>query len=145
MRKTLSVTTLAALVCIGLAPPSTRALAAPAVAAAESDAVLGKAFRNRTSNVQVEGQGVVTKILADDRDGSRHQRFIVRLRSGQTLLIAHNTDLAPRIPSIMERDVVLFSGEYEWNSKGGAIHWTHRDPRGRHAAGWLKHKGQTYQ
>ena len=109
------------------------------------DDSLGRAFKNRTSNVQVEGEGVVTRILADDNSGSRHQRFIVRLKSGQTVLIAHNIDIAPRVVDLGEADTVRFYGEYVWNEKGGVVHWTHHDPEGRHAAGWIKHNGRTYQ
>jgi len=87
----------------------------------------------------------VLKILPDDLEGSRHQRFILRLSSGQKLLVAHNIDLAPRISSLRRGDKVEFSGEYEWNAKGGVIHWTHHDSTGRHIGGWLKHDGQTYQ
>ena len=109
------------------------------------DSALARAFAERQNGVQAEGQGVVTRILPDDRDGSRHQRFIVRLSSGQTLVIAHNIDLAARLSSLREGDTVAFNGEYEWNARGGVIHWTHRDPAGRHVAGWLKHNGHTYQ
>jgi hypothetical protein len=94
---------------------------------------------------QMQGRGTVTRVLADDNDGDRHQRFILRLDSGQTLLIAHNIDLAPRVAGLKEGDVVEFNGGYEWNDKGGVIHWTHKDPRGQHVAGWLKHQGRTYQ
>ncbi len=110
-----------------------------------SEQRIATAFRNQQSDVQVEGVGVVTRILSDDNKGSRHQRFIIRLLSGQTLLIAHNIDLAPRIRSLKEGDTVGFYGEYEWNSKGGVVHWTHHDPRGRHVDGWLKHNGRVYQ
>lgn len=103
------------------------------------------AFNERSSGVQVAGEGVVSKILPDDNDGSRHQRFILTLSSGQKLLMAHNIDLAPRIASLMEGDSVAFYGVYEWNVKGGVIHWTHLDPDGRHEAGWLKHAGRIYQ
>lgn len=109
------------------------------------DSALAEALEQRKTSFQVEGAGEVVKILADDNDGSRHQRFILRLDSGQTLLIAHNIDLAPRISSLQNGDLVDFYGEYEWNSKGGVIHWTHHDPQGRHVAGWLKHNGRTYQ
>jgi hypothetical protein len=107
--------------------------------------VLKSAFENQRSNVQVEGKGIVVKILADDFDGSKHQRFIVKLSSGQTLLIAHNIDIAPRINSLQKGDLIGFYGEYEWNSQGGIIHWTHRDPRGNHVGGWIEHQGKKYQ
>ncbi|OHE59947.1 MAG: hypothetical protein A2X71_09005, partial [Thiobacillus sp. GWE1_62_9] len=110
-----------------------------------SDAVIEQAFANRLSDQQVEGQGTVVKTLSDDTNGSRHQRFIVRLESGRTLLVSHNIDLAPRIDALRAGDTVAFYGEYEWNPKGGVIHWTHHDPQGRHPAGWIRHAGQTYQ
>jgi hypothetical protein len=113
--------------------------------AAGDDSEIGRAFKNRTSNVQVEGEGAVTRILADDLAGSRHQRFIVRLASGQTVLIAHNIDIAPRVAGLKEGDSVGLYGEYVWNAQGGKVHWTHHDPAGRHIAGWLKHNGRTYQ
>ena len=106
---------------------------------------LARALQQRTSIIQVEGRGVVRRVLSDDNDGSRHQRFIVALASGQTLLIAHNIDLAPRVVGLRKGDVVSFSGEYEWNAKGGVIHWTHHDPSKRHSAGWIKHNGELYQ
>jgi hypothetical protein len=87
----------------------------------------------------------VIKLLPDDDKGSRHQRFIVRLNNGMTLLIVHNIDLAPRVADIKVGDAVSFYGEYEFNQKGGLVHWTHHDPDGSHVAGWLKHKGRTYQ
>lgn len=106
---------------------------------------IADAFENRRTNFQVESSGVVTRVLADDNEGDRHQRFILRLASGQTLLVAHNIDLAPRISALNEGDTVDFFGEYEWNDQGGVMHWTHRDPRERHVAGWLRHKGRVYQ
>jgi hypothetical protein len=109
------------------------------------NSILQRAYDNRQSNLQVQGEDVVQKILSDDLEGSRHQRFILRLSSGQTLLVAHNVDLAPRICSLRRGDKVKFYGEYEWNEKGGAIHWTQHDSSGRHIGGWLKHDGKTYQ
>jgi len=110
-----------------------------------SDSAIARAYESRRSDLQVEGSGQVIRILSDDIDGDRHQRFILRLGSGQTLLIAHNIDLAPRVSNLEEGDLVEFFGEYEWNEQGGVIHWTHRDPQGRHEPGWLKHQGRTYQ
>jgi hypothetical protein len=109
------------------------------------DDILSSAFAKRRSNLQVQGSGRVKKILADDNDGSRHQRFIIELKSGQTVLIAHNIDLAERIELLEKGDQIEFHGEYEWNPRGGVVHWTHRDPSGRHLSGWIKHNGRTYQ
>lgn len=111
----------------------------------ESDRTLRRAFDAQARNLQVEGRGVVKRILPDDNEGSRHQRFVLELSSGQTLLIAHNIDLATRIPNLQPGDEVDFCGEYDWNPEGGVIHWTHHDPAGRHPDGWLKHHGQTYR
>jgi hypothetical protein len=105
----------------------------------------GEQVATSTRQGQVEGTGMVSRILSDDDNGSRHQRFILRLPSGQTLLVAHNIDLAPRIDDLDVGDTVAYSGEYEWNPQGGVVHWTHRDPAGRHVAGWLKHDGRVYQ
>lgn len=112
---------------------------------ASSRSEIGGAYRQHLSNIQVSGAGTVIRILPDDNQVSRHQRFILRLDSGQTLLIAHNIDLAPRIESLREGDTIAFNGEYEWNNKGGVVHWTHHDPGGQHPPGWLKHQGRTYQ
>jgi len=103
------------------------------------------AYESRTSNVQVSNTGIVVKVLSDDKKGSRHQRFILKLPSGQTILIAHNIDFAPKITSINTGDSVEFYGEYEWNAKGGVVHWTHHDSTGRHEGGWLKHNGVLYE
>ncbi|WP_206008623.1 DUF3465 domain-containing protein [Pseudoalteromonas sp. SA25] len=106
---------------------------------------LNEAYKNHQSNVQVQDSGIVVRILNDDNQGSRHQKFILKLSTGITILIAHNIDLAPRINLISKGDTVQFYGEYEWNKKGGVVHWTHKDPNGHHVDGWLKHKGKTYQ
>ena len=110
-----------------------------------NDNLLWRAYQARQSNIQVQGAGAVIRLLPDDNQGARHQKFILKLSHSQTLLVAHNIDLAPRIPNLRLGDVVEFYGEYEWNSKGGVIHWTHRDPANRHAHGWLRHGGRVYE
>ena len=116
--------------------PTTTAAAPPSSPATTTALVDGR---------QAKGSGTVVRVLSDDNDGSRHQRFILRLAGGRTLLIAHNIDLAPRIPGIREGDTVEFYGEFRSNPQGGVIHWTHHDPQGRHPGGWLRHNGRTYQ
>lgn len=127
--------------------PNTVDTALPAIsnAVAADDSQISQAFKQQQSGIQVQSRGVVSRILADDNKGSRHQRFIIRLKNGQTLLIAHNIDLAPKINALKEGDTVSFYGQYEYNDRGGVVHWTHHDPNGRHVGGWLKHQGKTYQ
>ena len=139
------LTLVLALLGVSVLGGSPRTARAQSGSPSESDRVLRRAFGEHTSNLQVEGRGVVKRILPDDNEGSRHQRFILELGSGQTLLITHNVDVAPRIRGLRKGDKVAFRGEYEWNPQGGLIHWTHDDPGGRHPGGWLKHKGKTYR
>jgi len=155
LRSALALGLLAALSSCSGPLPSDHAVAsreAPAASAPDrdalardGDALLARAYEQRQSNVEVEGEGSVAKVLRDDTDGSRHQRFILRLDSKQTLLVAHNIDLSRRIEGLKVGDRVAFRGEYEWNAAGGVLHWTHADPAGRHAAGWLRHEGTTYR
>lgn len=100
-------------------------------------------YAQRKSGVMVEFSAKVIKKLSDDNEGSRHQRFIVKVNPSHTVLIAHNIDLAARVP-ITVNDSVLIYGQYEWNEKGGVVHWTHKDPQGDHAEGWIQHQGETY-
>ena len=126
------------------ATKETQVVDRPVVSASAFASQIAKTFARTDNGTQVSGNGRVSRILSDDKDGSRHQRFILDLPSGQSVLIAHNIDLAPRISGLNEGDDVFFHGEYEWNTQGGIVHWTHRDLNGRHMGGWLKHKGQRY-
>lgn len=110
-----------------------------------SNPELLRAYNSRIAKVQIKGQGTIIKLLKDDLDGSHHQRILLKVNPNQTLLIAHNIDLAPRIENLRVGDILEFYGEYVWNNKGGVLHWTHHDPRGRHQGGWLKYQGKIYQ
>lgn len=110
----------------------------------DGGAAIAEAFRDQRSGLVVEAEGIIERLLADDREGSAHQRLIVRLANGQTVLISHNIDLAPRVPAD-PGDRIGFRGQYEWNDRGGVVHWTHHDPQGRRPGGWLRHREQTYR
>jgi hypothetical protein len=115
--------------------------ASPAVTT--GDAAIARAFQDHASGVEVQGQGTVVRLLPDDLEGGRHQRFILELPSGQTVLVAHNIDIAPRLEGLAAGDQVAFHGVYEWNAEGGVVHWTHHDPSDEHPAGWLRYDGRT--
>ncbi len=104
---------------------------------------LMSAYRSRQSHLWVEVEGRVSRIFPDDTKGSRHQRFILRLNNGHTVMVAHNIDLARRVP-LSKGDVLRIRGRYEWNARGGVLHWTHHDPRGHIRGGWIEFQGQRY-
>ena len=110
-----------------------------------SSSSIEELFRQRRSGQWVEGSGTVAKVLRDDTSGDKHQQWILRLASGHTLKFAHNIDLAPRIPDLNEGAAIRFRGRYEYNDKGGVIHWTHHDPRNRMTGGWIEHGGNRYE
>jgi len=149
MKRLFSIVILLAVAYIGFLQngrsPASSSPSSATAPASGSDAALAAAFANHQRNILVRDTAVVTKLLPDDTEGLRHQRFIIRLASGQSLLIAHNIDRANRIGSLRVGDTIEFSGEYEWNSQGGVVHWTHHDSSGRHPPGWIKLNGQLYQ
>jgi hypothetical protein len=95
-----------------------------------------RAFERRVSGVTLTVPGRVERTVDDDTRPPRHQRFIIRTTRGQTLLVAHNLELAPRVP-LKAGDRVTVRGEYEWNAEGGVLHNTHRAPRGG-SSGWIR-------
>lgn len=105
---------------------------------------IARAFAAHESGFLVTVEGEVARLLADDRDGSRHQRLLLRLDDATTVLVAHNIDLARRVP-VRAGDRLRVRGQYEWNERGGVLHWTHRDPRGDHAPGWIEFAGRRFE
>ncbi|MEB5476265.1 DUF3465 domain-containing protein [Acinetobacter pollinis] len=116
----------------------------PQKQAIQSNHAIQSAYQNRQSNIVVQGEGVVRKILPTDQQGIRHQKFILGI-GNITVLVAHNIDLAPEVQNLSVGSIVQFKGEYEYNDKGGVLHWTHKDPRHKHEDGWLKFAGKLYQ
>ena len=92
----------------------------------------------------LEVTGFVRRLLSDDDEGSSHQRFIIDIGHRRTLLIAHNIDLAKRVPIGMG-DRVHVRGMYEWNELGGLVHWTHHDPHGVEHGGYVRYRTKVYE
>jgi len=95
-------------------------------------------------HVQVTIVAPVLKILPDDTQGIPHERFLIALSNGTSILIAHDTRLAPRVP-VEAGDKLKICGEYIWNEKGGVIHWTHHAIGGIHPGGYIELNGQRYE
>ena len=104
---------------------------------------MNSAYARGDTGSWIEDTGFVTRLLSDDNDDSRHQRFVIQLRNRQTLLVAHNIDLAERIPLGLG-DRVHLRGMYEWNELGGLVHWTHHDPQGIEEGGYIRYRARIY-
>jgi hypothetical protein len=104
---------------------------------------LKRTYLKGDSGAWIEGTGFVRRLLTDDNDGDRHQRIILDIKKGQTMLIAHNIDIALRVP-VGIGDRIQFRGMYEWNELGGLVHWTHHDPHGVEEGGYVRYRTVTY-
>lgn len=104
------------------------------------------AFEHKYNNVMLTVQGRVVKRLRPDTVGARHQKFVIKLADGQSLLIIHNIDDAPQVPFRLG-DELEVRGRYVWNEQGGEMHWTHHDPQGKVMGGYiiLLRTGQKYE
>ena len=103
-----------------------------------------RTYNKSDSGEWIEAGGLVSRLLRDDAEGSRHQRFVLDLRNGQTVLIAHNLDLASRVPLGLG-DRVRIRGMYEWNELGGLVHWTHHDPLDIEDGGFIRYRTRLYE
>lgn len=113
----------------------------------DDTALIRQLFNGMRSDIQVEAEGEVVHLLPDDTDEKPHQLFLVELDNGITIKISHNTAVSPYIESLRKGDTIRFHGEYEYNDKGGVVHWTHRTQgtRNKHPHGWLLHEGVKYE
>ncbi len=118
--------------------------AQPALQQSDKQTLVLDAQAAHLKKVEVTVVAPVLKLLPDDTEGIPHQRFLIRLTNGSTVLIAHDTSMAPRIP-LNSGDWVRIHGEYIWNPKGGVIHWTHHTDTPWHEGGWIEYQGRIYQ
>jgi hypothetical protein len=120
-------------------------LAACGASAPPDNSAIVNDFHNHQSNVEVTADATVVRLLADSTSSTgTHERFIIRLSSGDlTIEVEHNVSIAARVP-VKEGDHVIVHGEYIWNSQGGLIHFTHHDPQGTHEGGYVQDGGATY-
>jgi hypothetical protein len=113
---------------------------------APNDRAVCAVYSAQRSHAEVVADGTVTRIFGI-RAGraSPHEGFLMRLASGCNLVVRveANTDFTGPIPLANGQHVIV-KGEYEYYPLGGVIHWTHRDPRGRHEGGYINAGGTSY-
>jgi hypothetical protein len=107
------------------------------------------AWANGRSHIEVTASGSVARIFGTRRGPSgAHEGFLLHLRGsagrGLTVRIEDTVDLVGPLP-LAEGDDVEVRGEYVYDPRGGLIHDTHLDPRGRHDGGYVKVGGKVYQ
>jgi hypothetical protein len=86
--------------------------------------------------------GTVTKLLPDDTVGLPHQHFMYKGDDGRVYKVAHNTDLAPKVP-LKVGDKVNFKGEVVAANPNYIMHWTHWNPQGGDG-GYIEWNGKKY-
>ena len=73
-----------------------------------------------------------------------HEAFYVNSDDGRALEIVDNVALAPTVP-VAVGDRIRLKGELVPDARPGPlVHWTHHDPRGRHAGGYIDLNGRRY-
>jgi len=111
----------------------------------------GAALRDiadRRAGKEVVVEGTVTSVMPSAEGPSGvHERFILLIaQPGQRVpvFVADNISIASAAP-IRRGDDVIVKGELAFNDFGPVIHWTHRDPRFRHAPGFISVGGKVYE
>ncbi|MBD5633735.1 MAG: DUF3465 domain-containing protein [Candidatus Eremiobacteraeota bacterium] len=107
------------------------------------------AWRSGRSHTQVTASGSVVRVLGLSHGPSgAHEGFLLHLRGsagrGLTVRVEDNVDVTGPLPLTAGADVEV-RGEYIYDALGGIIHYTHLDPRGRHAAGYVRIGDKVYQ
>lgn len=100
------------------------------------------------SGAEVVIAGTVLRVLQTEAGPAGvHELFVVQVRNdGQSMpvFVADNISIAQAAP-LQRGDSVVVKGELAFNSRGAVIHWTHRDPRLRHAPGFVEVGGKVYE
>ncbi len=108
-----------------------------------------QSFRAMQSKVWVETEGTVSRLLRDDTnpDNGRHQIFLLRLAPDLQVKISHDYDDAGYLDGLKVGDHLKLQGRYEFEERGGVIHFTHRAdrPTKNKPGGWIDFNGKRYQ
>ncbi len=75
---------------------------------------------------------------------SWHEAFHVRADDGSAVEIVDNVTIAPQIPVVPGDRIGVLGELVPETARGPLVHWTHHDPAGEHAAGYLELNGRRY-
>jgi hypothetical protein len=102
----------------------------------------------RRAGVEEVVEGSVIRVLTNSHGPSGvHERFVVDVRGGATSIPLYVTDniSVGAVAPLRRGDHVVVKGELAFNEYGPLLHWTHRDPRLRHAPGFVEVGGHVYE
>jgi hypothetical protein len=111
----------------------------------------GRVFTDITahrSGAEEVVEGTVLRVLPNSNGPSGvHERFIVDVRASDADMPLYVTDniSVGQAPPVRVGDHVLVKGELAFNDSGPLLHYTHRDPRLRHAPGFVEVGGHVYE
>lgn len=114
----------------------------------DPNAAVYDAWQNGRSRLEVTATGKITRLFGIRAGPSGlHEGFLVRLSGaaghGLTVRVEDNVDITGLIPLSAGENVEV-RGEYIYDESGGLIHFTHHDPRGRHAGGYVRVRDKVY-
>lgn len=110
----------------------------------QNDQQIVEAVAKRRRMHYIQGADMpVIQLLPDDLKGSQHQKFLVRLSSGDQIMVVYNLDLCPKVP-LRVGDLVDAGGEFIWTNRGGLLHWVHYDPKAKRPHGYVAVGGKAY-
>ncbi len=114
-----------------------------------ANAQIYDAWRGGRSGIEVQASGSVARVLGERTGPSGpHEGFLLHLTGsgghGLTVRVESNLDIMGSVP-VRDGEAATVRGEYDYDPRGGVIHWTHRDPRGRHPDGFVEIDGHRYQ
>jgi hypothetical protein len=95
---------------------------------------------------EVTFPGTVTgaaRFFFGTRTRCEHETFGVQTPAGPVQVI-DNTGIAPRVP-VQPGDQIQVRGEMVHDpGRIPVVHWTHHDPQGKHAGGFIELRGRFY-
>src|SRR5580704_14443369 len=76
---------------------------------------------------------------------AEHETFRVRSDDGVALRVVDNVHIAPPV-EVRPGDHIVVQGVFVPHGRDGRplVHWTHHDPGGRHAGGFIEWNGRRY-
>ncbi len=101
-------------------------------------------FKQQRGGKVVNSIGRIVKVLDQAKNPST-QLILLRLNSGQKLLVQHNLEKSQPISGLKAGEVLEFKGLYKWNNKGGLILNTFESVDNPKQSGYLKYQDIIYQ